>query len=175
MERALTYEGHDDVSSDENARADAVARLFDVHHARLYRLALRMTWGSDDARDLVQECFLRAIERRPVPLDEATAERWLVRVLVNLCRDRARRGAVRQAHAAAVSAEPAAGPGDPAMSAALRTAMTSLPARQRAVVVLHELEGRPLVEVAGLLGIAAVTARWHLHTALGRLRKELTR
>jgi DNA-directed RNA polymerase specialized sigma24 family protein len=47
--------------------------------------------------------------------------------------------------------------------------------RQRAVVVLHEIEGRTLNEIGGMLGIAAVTARWHLHVALRSLRKELSR
>src|SRR5207249_4113661 len=64
MDQALAFEGSDTVTSDHGARAEAIGRLFDRHHARLYRLALRLTWGDDEARDLVQECFLRAIEHR---------------------------------------------------------------------------------------------------------------
>ena len=62
--------------------------LFDAHHERLYRLARRLSQDPDEARDLVQEAFLRAA-RRPssVPRDTIGAESWLVRVLVNLCRD----------------------------------------------------------------------------------------
>jgi RNA polymerase sigma factor (sigma-70 family) len=101
------------------------------------------------------------------------AERWLVRVLVNLCRDRRRRGLVRMAHARRVAQEPEPA-GDPGLHAAVRDAVRRLPVRQRAVVVLHEVEGRTLQEVAATLGIAAVTARWHLHVALRALRKELS-
>src|SRR4249920_2996626 len=97
MEQTLTLEGRDTVTSDESARAESIGRLFDRHQSRLYRLALRMTWRHDEASDLVQECFLRAIEHR-VPDDPKFAERWLVRVLVNLCRDRRRRDVVRHAH-----------------------------------------------------------------------------
>jgi RNA polymerase sigma-70 factor (ECF subfamily) len=175
MEQTLALERPDTVRSDDNAWADSIGHLFDLHHARLYRLALRMTRGDDEARDLVQECFVRAIESGFAPRDPAGAERWLVRVLVNLCRDRARRGTVRQSHAreAARSQEAPAG-SDPGMDTAVRAAVEALPARQRAVVIFHEIEGRTLAEAAGLLGIAAVTARWHLHAALRTLKKELS-
>ena len=53
--------------------------------------------------------------------------------------------------------------------AAERSALARLPARLRAVVVLHELEELPVAAVARLLGIAAVTVRWHLLAA----RREL--
>jgi len=174
MEHTLTFEERRDVTSDECSPAESIARLFDAHHAKLYHLALRLTWGNDDARDLVQECFVRAIEHR-VPADPLAAERWLTRVLVNLCRDRQRRGAVRRAYDGVAQNDKAATSDDPAISAALRDAVLSLPVRQRAVVVLHEIEGRTLQEVSEILGIAAVTARWHLHVALRALRKELSR
>jgi RNA polymerase sigma factor (sigma-70 family) len=173
MDGTLTLEEQDTVPSDAGAKVEAVGRMFDLHHARLYKLALRMTWGDDDARDMVQECFLRAIERR-IPDDPELVERWLVRVLVNLCRDRHRRGRVRRAHDANRVVE-AAVVSDPVMSAAVRDAVLALPVRQRAVVVLHEIEGRSLREIGAMLGIAAVTARWHLHVALRSLRKELSR
>src|SRR5579863_8265864 len=76
---------------------DRLAVLFDTHHDRLYRLARRLSWGADDARDLVQETFLRAA-RAPsaIPLGFSREEAWLVRVLVNVRRDEWRRTAVRK-------------------------------------------------------------------------------
>src|SRR4051812_39341620 len=73
-----------------------LAALFDAHHERLYRLARRLSGRADDARDLVQETFLRAA-RSPgsVPLGAASEEAWLVRVLINICRDGWRKRAVR--------------------------------------------------------------------------------
>jgi RNA polymerase sigma-70 factor (ECF subfamily) len=174
MEHTLSIERRSDPTPYEDARIDTIGRLFESQHARLFRLALRMTWGHDDALDLVQECFVRAMEAH-VPEEPQAAERWLTRVLVNLCRDRQRRGAVRRAYDGVLRNEAPAASEDPVMSAAVRDAVLALPVRQRAVVVLHEIEGRTLQEVAALLGIAAVTARWHLHVALRSLRKELSR
>jgi RNA polymerase sigma-70 factor (ECF subfamily) len=174
MEHTFAIPERSEPTRYEDARIDTIGRLFDSQHTRLYRLALRMTWGHDDALDLVQECFVRAMEAR-LPDDALAAERWLTRVLVNLCRDRQRRGAVRRAYDGVLRNESPAPAEDPVMGAAVRDAVLTLPARQRAVVVLHEIEGRTLEEVAGLLGIAAVTARWHLHVALRSLRKELSR
>jgi DNA-directed RNA polymerase specialized sigma24 family protein len=68
--------------------ADRLARLFDRHHARLYRLARRMVRTSDEARDVVQDTFLRAARSpRSIPDGPSHEEAWLVRVLVNICRD----------------------------------------------------------------------------------------
>ena len=170
MEQALTLEGPSTVRSDEITWTETVGRLFDAHHARLYALALRLTWDADEARDMVQECFMRVITRGRLPEDETGRERWLVRIVVNLCRDRARRTAVRRT---LTPAPPEPGMPDPALDAAVRDAVLALPVRQRAVVVLHEIEGRTLAEVARLLGIAAVTARWHLHAARKTLREVL--
>ena len=83
---------------DAGAAADRLGVLFDAHHQRLYRLARRMSGSADEARDLVQDTFLRAA-RAPesVPWGASAEEAWLVRVLVNLCRDRWRQTATSRA------------------------------------------------------------------------------
>src|SRR5437773_3113289 len=76
---------------------EALGQLFDAHHVPLYRLARPLTRDSEEARDLVQETFLRlARSQSAIRLGPARVEAWLVRVLVNLCRDRQRRLRVRQ-------------------------------------------------------------------------------
>jgi RNA polymerase sigma-70 factor (ECF subfamily) len=152
--------------------ADRLGTLFDAHQARLYRLARRMVADAEEARDLVQEAFLRAARHLgSVPADDGGAGAWLTRVVVNLCRDRGRRLEVRRRAAATVlrpvEAAPDSGPESRAVArTAVQTALAALPPRRRAVVVLHELEERPVAEIARLLGLARVTVRWHL--AAGR-------
>jgi RNA polymerase sigma-70 factor (ECF subfamily) len=149
--------------------------LFDQHQRRLYRLARRLTPTAEDARDLVQDTFVRiAQSRTTVPAGAACEEAWLVRVLVNLCRDRwrtrARRARIdgQRAGAVASSAHP-----ETAIVAhdTIWRALEALPPRRRASLVLHELEGMDIADVARLLGISAVTVRWHL----SRGRRDLAR
>ena len=159
-----------------DAAAARLGRLFDAHHRRLHRLGLRLLGDAEEARDLVQETFLRAAGAPArVPDEEPAAEAWLVRVAVNLCRDRHRRRVVRRAHAAPMPSEVAAGDDEAARLAqwTVRAALLALPPRRRAVVVLHEIEGRSAAEIAALLGTRPVTVRWHLARARRELAKAL--
>jgi RNA polymerase sigma-70 factor (ECF subfamily) len=167
---------------DTTGRATAperLAGLFDAHQRRLFHLALRLCSDREEARDLVQEAFLHAA-RRPgsVPAGEPAGEAWLVRILVNLCRDRYRRLAVRsrarQELTRAGRDERLPHPEETHVArATVAAALERLSPRRRAVVVLHELEDRPMREVARLLGVTEVTVRWHLLAARRELSKVL--
>ncbi|MEA2560875.1 MAG: hypothetical protein QOH06_2379 [Acidobacteriota bacterium] len=158
--------------TDSVTGTDRLAELFDSHQNRLFHLALRLCSDREEARDLVQEAFLRAA-RQPgsVPLGEA----WLVRTLVNLCRDRYRRLAVRsKARGELIRQTESAHPEEAHVAkATVRAALARLAPRRRAAIVLHELEGRPVRDVARLLGVTEVTVRWHLLTARRELAKVL--
>jgi RNA polymerase sigma factor (sigma-70 family) len=149
--------------------------LFDAHHQRLYRLARRLAGSVEDARDLVQETFLRAA-RAPasIPDGRPNEEAWLVRVLVNIARDRWRRKAV-QKRSAGREDPGEAGSGNPERSAIAHAtiwrALEFLAPRRRAILVMYELEGIGIPQIAGLLDVAPVTVRWHL----SRGRRELAR
>jgi RNA polymerase sigma-70 factor (ECF subfamily) len=155
---------------------ERLAALFDAHHLRLYRLARRMASDAEEARDLIQQVFLRAARRAAsLPGDEAACEAWLVRVLVNLCRDRWRRLRVRQK---ATFPTPCAPQGsDPEAVAVARatvqSALARLSPRRRAVIALHELEERDSSEIGRLLGLSATTVRWHLAAGRKELRRIL--
>lgn len=155
--------------------AQRLEGLFEQHHQRLFRLARRMTGDPEESRDLVQEVFMRAA-RRPssLPADPAFDEAWLVRVLVNLCRDRNRRMRL-QAKTREFLQDNAGQPPvhfDPpdGLTASVARALKTLPPRQRAIAVLHDLEEREVAEIARLLGITRVTVRWHLAAARSRLK-----
>jgi RNA polymerase sigma factor (sigma-70 family) len=159
------------VSETPNARA---ARLFDAHQARLYQLARRLTGSPEEARDLVQDTFLKVV-RTPglVPAGAPSEEAWLVRVLVNACRDEWRRSATRRRYQSEFRSHPDTAPPSEERVLIARDviwqALQQLPPRRRAVIVLHELDDVGIAEIARMLGISAVTVRWHL----SRGRREL--
>jgi RNA polymerase sigma-70 factor (ECF subfamily) len=153
--------------------SERLACLFDDHHERLYRLARRISPSRDDALDLVQETFLRAARSSmSIPLGLASEEAWLVRVLINIQRDQWRKNSVRDRHDSELFAvEPVAGNApNPEESLIARhavwQALDVLSPRRRSIVVMHELEGMDPSAIAALLGISAITVRWHL--ALGK-------
>jgi RNA polymerase sigma factor (sigma-70 family) len=158
----------DRASEDFSAR---LGILFDAHHPRLYRLARRLSGNSEDARDVVQETFLRAA-RSPasVPEGAPNEEAWLVRVLINICRDRWRRLAVQRNSAQWREIEEGSQPADPEPPFIARMlvqqALATLAPRRRAILVMYELEGMPIPAIAKMLGVSAVTVRWHL--SIGR-------
>lgn len=155
-------------------QADRLGALFDAHGDRLYRLARRLVSTADDALDLVQETFLRATKAAgSLPQGSKGEEAWLVRVLVNIRRDQWRREAVRKRHDRIQNApsERHDPEGTYLTRATVWNALDSLPPRRRTVVVLAELDGLAIASIASLLGISAVTVRWHL----SRGRRELAR
>ncbi len=169
-ERAVTT----DAAAEQSERLSA---LFTAHADRLYRLARRLARSSDDACDLVQDTFLKAARARSIPAGPAAEEAWLVRVLVNTRRDQWRRDAVRRRYDAESGGQASAHTPQHDLEnrlvirAMVWRALDRLPPRRRAVIVMHEIEGLAVPAIASLVGISAITVRWHL----SRGRRELAR
>jgi len=161
----------------DNPPSTRLADLFDQHHQRLYRLARRLTGTREEAQDLVQETFLRvARSPRAVPPGPRSEEAWLVRVLVNVCRDEWRRKSSRRRldEKYQVTVGPVATLNPEHALVAQSTiwrALQELAPRRRMALILYELDGIDMSEIARLLGVSAITVRWHL----SRGRKELAR
>jgi RNA polymerase sigma-70 factor (ECF subfamily) len=165
-----------DAAPDE--RRDRLAALFDAHEDRLYRLARRLTANQDEARDLVQDTFIRTARCwRSVPPGTAREKAWLVRVLVNIQRDHWRKTAVRQRAAATLRAETEHSRATPESVLIARqsvwTALDRLHPRRRAILVMHELDGLAPAQIASCLGVSTMTVRWHLSMARRELRAAL--
>jgi RNA polymerase sigma-70 factor (ECF subfamily) len=152
---------------------ERLTALFDAHHERLYRLARRLAPTMDDALDLVQETFLKAARTpKSLPVGMAQEEAWLVRILINVQRDQWRQLAVRKRHKQSefIGGQEANGGQDQEAALIAQTtiwrALDLLPPRRRAILVMHELDGLEIANIASILGISAVTVRWHL--SIGR-------
>ncbi len=174
MDTALTFRTHLAGEATDDLARQRLGELFESHNQRLFLLGLRLTGDREQALDLVQETFLRAARRiGAIPEPSAAARAWLVRVLVNLVRDRWRR---RAARATARQRRPTTSPGtetEAELRLAVQQALATLAPRRRAIVVLSEIEGRTSREIGETLKMSDVTVRWHLAAARKRLRRLL--
>jgi RNA polymerase sigma-70 factor (ECF subfamily) len=153
-----------------------VGSLYDAHHENLYRLARRLCRNADDARELLQETFLRAARaHRSIPTGTEGERAWLVRVLLNAKRDEWRKTARRRQLDPTPLPERQTGSVDAEAPLIARRlvweALDQISPRRRAILVLYELEGATAAAIAQLLGLRVVTVRWHLMKGRQELAK----
>ncbi|MFF5177086.1 RNA polymerase sigma factor SigM [Micromonospora sp. NPDC000316] len=167
---------------------DAFAELFHRHRDRLWAVALRTLGDREEAADALQDALLSAHRAAGRFRGDSAVTTWLHRIVVNACLDRVRR---RQAHptvplpdgnrstdgSGTGGIEPAAPAHDHDTALVVRAALAELPIEQRAALVLVDLQGYPVAEVARILGVAEGTVksrcargRARLAVLLGHLR-----
>jgi RNA polymerase sigma-70 factor, ECF subfamily len=145
-----------------------------------FALARRLAGNDEDARDIVQESYLRAYRAVRSFRGDARFSTWLYRITANSAatfHERRRRHphGVLEEHAAGVAdSSPERDPELRAHAALLRrdldAALRRLPERLRHVLVLRELYDLPHEEIARALGITEGAAKVRLHRARRRLR-----
>ena len=133
---------------------------------KLYRISHAILWCDADCADAVQEAVFKGWMKRASLREEKYFETWLIRILINECRNLIRRQKIRP-----LFAEPP--PAMPETDLRLREALHALPEKYRMPLLLHHLEGYSLTEVGEMLGISAKLAKSRLHQARSALRKEL--
>jgi len=163
---------------------DAFGTLFRRHRDRLWAVALRTTGDPEEAADALQDALVTAFRRADSFRGESAVTTWLHRVVVNACLDRLRRRRVRRAEPLPDEPDEAAGPDvpptaavlDPAdltLDAELRArvldALATLPLKQRAAVVLVDMEGYSVAETADILDCAKGTVKSRCSRARARL------
>ncbi|HUF46569.1 MAG TPA: sigma-70 family RNA polymerase sigma factor [Vicinamibacterales bacterium] len=155
----------------------------------IYALAYRTLGREEDARDVVQDAFLRAYRGLRAFKGEAKFSSWLYRITLNLCRDwirRERRAPVVQVPEGTDPVDLADAKASPAesvedlvarreMSAAVSRAMAELPEEQRTAIMLKEYQGLTFQEIADLLDCPLSTVKTRLYQGLSVLRRRLER
>ncbi len=153
--------------------SDDLATLFAHHHQRLLRIAYLLSGDDRVAEDLVADAFARAyrhlargrVNDPGAYLRRAVVNGWK-RQLGRRMRDRERARHLR------VGWDPAFEDATAERDRVL-AALATLPARQRAVVVLRYLDDLSEAATATALGISPGAVKTHSHRALARLRTTL--
>lgn len=135
----------------------------------VFRLSIAILGNEADARDAAQEAFVTAWRGLRSLRDAERFDAWLQRVTVNAARQTIRAGRrrrVREIPSSSVVAL-AERPADPGRddAAVVDAALAVLPVEQRAILVLHHLEERPLAEIAAILDVPVGTAKSRLFAA----------
>jgi RNA polymerase sigma-70 factor (ECF subfamily) len=145
-----------------------------------YTLALRLTADEEDARDVLQEAYLRAWKGLPTFRGDAQFSTWMYRITANASyslvkrRRRHRVEALESLLEEPVELHADAYPESAAESSALLDrlsgALDELPPKLRVLVVLKDVYGLSHEEIAEELGISVSAAKVRLHRGRKRLR-----
>jgi RNA polymerase sigma-70 factor, ECF subfamily len=191
----LTPSNPDDDLLAELRSGDGMAaeRLVSRYGDRAYRLATGITGSAQDAEEAVQDAFWSVIRKIDTFRGESSLGSWIYRIVVNAAYQKLRNRARRRddisldevlpafddngRHAASIK-DWSAAVDDPAVQSELRTALeaaiASLPVAYRAIILLHDVEGLPMAEVAESLAITRTSAKTRGHRARLLLRQRLT-
>ncbi|MBW8825867.1 MAG: RNA polymerase sigma factor [Acidobacteria bacterium] len=160
----------------------AFEELVRATSAETYTLAYRLLGNEEDARDVVQETYLRAYKGIERFRGDSQFSTWLYRITANCAATYLGRRA-RHRHdelsdeAPLADVSPDRDPQGLAMASNLRDrlneALEQLPPRLKAVIVLRDVYDLPHEAIAAELGITESAAKVRLHRARRRLREQL--
>jgi RNA polymerase sigma-70 factor, ECF subfamily len=156
---------------------EAFDRLVEKYQRDVYRLCYRYVNNHQDANDMAQEVFLKAYRALDRFRGDSAFSTWIYRIAVNTCLNF--RASRKPEGAELPDALPDKAPGAlerlerDERSNRVREAVTRLPERQRATLILKIYHDLTHEEVAGILGSSVGTVKANLFHALGNLRKML--
>ncbi|MEV8532270.1 RNA polymerase sigma factor SigM [Streptomyces sp. NPDC051211] len=148
---------------------DAFGELVRRHRDRLWAVALRTLGDREEAADAVQDALVSAYRAAHTFRGDSAVTTWLHRITVNACLDRARKAATRRTAPLDDTErlerllEPHESAEAPAerqdLHRQLLAALATLPADQRAALVLVDMQGYPVAEAARILDVPTGTVK----------------
>ncbi|MFI0238448.1 RNA polymerase sigma factor SigM [Streptomyces sp. NPDC016845] len=163
---------------------DAFGEIVRRHRDRLWAVALRTLGDREEAADAVQDALVSAYRAAHTFRGQSAVTTWLHRITVNACLDRARKTASRKTSPVDDTErldqllephESAAAPAERNdLHRELLTALRSLPADQRAALVLVDMQGYPVAEAARILDVPVGTVKSRCARGRARLLPLLT-
>jgi RNA polymerase sigma-70 factor (ECF subfamily) len=159
---------------------DRLIHLLAPLHDQAAATARRLSRSNPDGDDLLQEAVLRAFEKLPSLRDETAFRSWFFAILLNAHRNRSRRGFWRRFLSIEGDMPPEFDPPgedggalerERRQAARASRALAGLPAPQREAVVLFEIEGFSIEEIAAMQKVSASAVKSRLARGRGRIRR----
>src|ERR1041384_1394330 len=172
MDESARAEERSLVVAAQSGNGEAFASLVRLHQRRAYAVCRAIVLTHEDAEDAVQDGFLHAYKALGRFLPDQPFGAWLYRIMANASLDLVRRRKVRDADELPETIPmPFRDPGESdELRRRLNEALTHLTDRQRAVIVLHDVEGFTHGEIGAMLGLTEGTAPSDLHHARAALQ-----
>ena len=153
---------------------DAYSELVSRHQSVAFRVAYALCRDASDAEEAAQDGFVKAHAALPRFREGAPLRPWLLTIVANEARNRARSAARRRRLAERAAAQPPPPAPEIALpDPELRDAIARLPERDREVIWLRYFAGLDEAETAAALGCRRGTVKSRTSRALDRLRREL--
>jgi RNA polymerase sigma-70 factor, ECF subfamily len=182
MSEAAKHSGLEPGLSRENQQAQE--RFIQENLRRIFLQIYRVVGNVDDAQDLTQETFIKALQRQDQIKDLDKAAHWLSRIASNTAIDHLRRhGRVNFSDiddmTEPLSSEPQHSPENLLLRAEraeyLEDGLRLLSTRERTALLLRDVDGLPAEEVARELNCSKATVRSHIANARIKFRRYLER
>jgi len=158
--------------------AEAFGELVTRYHGRVARSACRLL-GSQDVEDVVQDVFLRVLQKSDTYRFESEFSTWLLSITVNCCRTHLRRRALRQKllwgmwRRDARAVHHAERPQSDRTALRTREAIRRLPTTYREPIVLRYFEDLSIADIAAVLRISTTAVEARLSRGRRRLKSLL--
>jgi RNA polymerase sigma-70 factor, ECF subfamily len=161
----------------------AFASIVQLYRKQVAALAYRVVRDYDDAADVTQIVFTKMIENIRNYDDDKKFYTWLYRITYNASIDYLRKHR-RHRHEAIEELEDLleASGADPArqlqcrqLGTEIQTATSHLSERQRSAIILRDVNGCRVDDIAKIMDMPQATVRWYLHRARTTIRRELQR
>ncbi|MHC4663170.1 MAG: RNA polymerase sigma factor [Planctomycetota bacterium] len=157
---------------------EAFGELMNRYRERAYWVAYNMLGSVEDARDAVQDGFIRVYKAIKSYNKKYKFSTWLYQIVTNLCIDLLRKRAKRSSVQLDVVAEPEGDIDSPLEDYArkenvknVHAVLQRLEPKYNAVLVLRDIEGMSCKQIAKIIGTTHATARWRLHQARQRFKE----
>jgi RNA polymerase sigma-70 factor (ECF subfamily) len=164
-----------------DADADAQALFVQQNLRRIFLLIYRIVGNVDDAQDLTQETFIKALQRQAQIKDLEKAAHWLSRIAANTAIDFLRRNKkfsyIDVNHLSDTAHDPLENPEQSLLRGErklhLDGGLAELTERERMALLLRDVEDMPADEVASLMNCSMATVRSHIANARIKFRRYL--
>lgn len=151
------------------ATDNRIGELVDEYGDMILRIAYTYLNNRADAEDAVQDVFLYILEKKPDFNDKAYEKFWIIRVTINICKNKLNVFWNKNRCSIDDVAEIATYDAYNTDSNVFKAVM-SLPDKYRIVIYMYYYEDYSTPEIANLIGKSEVTVRSHLHRARKKLK-----